>query len=32
VEPDGRRIVFRQTPTRPRGPSRIAMLTFDDCD
>ena len=29
--PDGRRIVFRQTPTRPRGPSRIAMLTFDDC-
>lgn len=30
--PDGRRIVFRQTPTRPRGPSRIAMLTFDDCD
>jgi Tol biopolymer transport system component len=29
--PDGRRIVFRQTPTRPRGPSRIALLTFDDC-
>jgi len=30
--PDGKRIVFRQTPTKPRGPSRIAMLTFDDCE
>lgn len=29
--PDARRILFRQTPTAPRGPSRIRILTFEDC-
>lgn len=29
--PGGDRIVFRQTPNGPRGPSRIRLLTFDDC-
>jgi Tol biopolymer transport system component len=30
--PDGKRIVFRQTPTHPIGPARIQILTFDDCE
>ena len=29
--PDSTHIVLRQTPTHPRGPSRIALLSFDDC-
>ncbi len=29
--PDGTKILFRQTPVAPRGPSRIRLLTFDDC-
>jgi hypothetical protein len=29
--PDAKRIVFRQTPNHPRGPSRVQILSFDDC-